>query len=151
MRGTGQQPGAALADVVMVDQYDPKSSLQIPGIVMHFQPTLSREPPAPHHLHLSKLGPETLLAIESVWNLIDISQRDLLLIDRSQAGVVIDGVYLLNLPGFSLRAIFSRPGTSSRSSNRGPLSARSEGGKIILGRRRATKSIAANCSATAVT
>ena len=108
MRGPGQQPGAALADVVMVDQYDPKSSLQIPRAcdADSFQPTLSQE----NHLRLTEPGPRTLLAIESVWNLFDISQRDLLLIDRNQAGVVIDGVYLLNLPGFSLRAVFSRPG-----------------------------------------
>jgi transcriptional regulator with XRE-family HTH domain len=107
MRGTGQQPGAALADVVMVDQYDPKSSLQIPVLVN--QIPFSRHY-LENHVRLSEPGPQTLLAIESVWNLIDISQRDLLLIDRKQATVTIDGVYLLNLPGFALRAMFSRPG-----------------------------------------
>lgn len=107
MRGVGQLPGAALADVVMVDQYDPKSSLQIPVIAA--QIPFSRHY-LENHLRLSEPGPRTLLAIESVWNLFDISPRDLLLIDRNQAAAVIDGVYLLNLPGFSLRAIFSRPG-----------------------------------------
>lgn len=107
MRGAGQLPGAALADVVMVDQYDPKSSLQIPVIAA--QIPFSRHY-LENQLRLTEPGPHTLLAIESVWNLFDISLGDLLLIDRNQAGVVIDGVYLLNFPGFALRAIFSRPG-----------------------------------------
>jgi len=106
MRGAGQQPGAALADVVMVDQYAPKSSLAIPVIVAQI-------PFSRHHLEsrlrLSDPEPQTLLAIESPWSLLDVSLDDLLLIDRRQADLQTDGVYLLNLPGFALRAIFNRP------------------------------------------
>ncbi len=107
MRGAGQQSGAALADVVMVDQYDPNWSLQIPNIV-------AQVPFSRHYLEkqlrLNEPNHETLLAIESVWSLSDIWPRDVLLVDRKQAGAVVDGVYLLHLPGFTLRAIICRTG-----------------------------------------
>ena len=106
MRGAGQFPGAALADVVMVDQYDPKSSLQIPVIV-------NQVPFSRHYLEsvlrLGEPNEETLLVIESAWELLEVSRRDLLLIDRNQAQLALDGIYLLNLLGFSPRAVFNRP------------------------------------------
>lgn len=111
IRGEGQLPGALLNDVVVVDQYDPKSSLQIPVLV-------SEIPFSRHYLenglHLTEPGRETLLAIESAWELFNISRHDLLLIDRNQAQVAVDGVYLLNLPGFSLRGVLRRPGGKLR-------------------------------------
>jgi Bacteriophage CI repressor helix-turn-helix domain len=106
MRGAGQLPGAALADVVMVDQYDPKSSLAMPVLVNQFP--LSRNY-LERNLQLSDPSPQSLLAIESVGSLFEVSRGDLLLIDRTQAGLTCDGVYLLDLPGFSLRGVFNRP------------------------------------------
>ncbi|MGH7843427.1 MAG: helix-turn-helix domain-containing protein [Candidatus Binataceae bacterium] len=105
MRGTGQLPGAALADVVMIDQHDPKWSLAIPSIV-------NRIPFSRHYLERNarpiELEPKSLLAIESLVDLLDIARGDLLLIDRKQAILARDGVYLLNLPGFALRGVFNR-------------------------------------------
>jgi transcriptional regulator with XRE-family HTH domain len=106
MRGAGQLPGAALADVVMVDQYDLKSSLAIPVLVK--QLPLSRTD-LERTLHLNDPNPQTLLAIESAWDLLEVSRGDLLLIDRTQAGLTVDGIYLLDFPGFSLRGVFNRP------------------------------------------
>jgi len=106
MRGAGQHPGAALADVVMVDQYDPKASLAIPVLVN--QVPFSRNY-LERTLRLNKPDHASLLAIESLWDIFDTMRGDLLLIDRKQANLVVDGVYLLNLPGFSLRGVFTRP------------------------------------------
>jgi hypothetical protein len=106
MRGAGQLPGAALADVVIVDQYDSQSSLAVPVIVN--QIPFSRHY-LEHKLHLSDPDYDLLLAIQSVADLLEISRGDLLLVDRKQAGLTFDGVYLFNLPGFSLRGVFSRP------------------------------------------
>jgi len=106
MRGAGQPSGAALADVVMVDQYDPKSSLAIPVLVN--QLPMSRNY-LERKLQLGDPSPQSLLAIESVWGLFEVSHGDLLLIDRTQAGLTVDGLYLLDLPGFSLRGVFNRP------------------------------------------
>lgn len=100
MRGDGQLPGAVLANVVMVDQYDANSLLvnEIPFSRRYLVGTLRlREP-----------GHKSLMAIESVWDLLDIVRGDLLLIDRDQASLTADGVYLLNLPGFSLRGVCTR-------------------------------------------
>jgi hypothetical protein len=106
IRGAGQLSGAALTDVVMVDQYDPKSSLAIPVLVK--QLPLSRTD-LECTLHLNKPSAQTLLAIESAWDLLEVSRGDLLLIDRTQASLTLDGVYLLDFPGFSLRGVFNRP------------------------------------------
>ncbi len=97
MRGAGQLPGAALADLVMVDQYDSKSLLvnEIPFSRRYLEGTL----------HLNEPSPKSLMAIESVWNLFDVVRGDLLLIDREQSTLDIDGVYLFNLPGFSLKGV----------------------------------------------
>jgi hypothetical protein len=100
MRGAGQLPGAVLADVVMVDQYDSKSLLvnELPLSRRYLEGTL----------HLSEPTHKSLMAIESVWDLSDISHGDLLLIDRNQANLTADGAYLFNLPGFALRGVFTR-------------------------------------------
>ena len=99
MRGAGQLPGAALADVVMVDQYDSKSLLvnEIPFSRRYLEGSL----------HLHEPTHKSLMAIESVWNLFNVVRGDLLLIDREQSTLDIDGVYLLNLPGFSLKGVFN--------------------------------------------
>lgn len=106
MRGVGQLPGAALADVIMVDEYDPKSSLLIPTLV-------NQLPFSRHYLEttlrLNQPSHDSLLAIQSAWNLLDLLRGDLLLIDRKQAGLTLDGVYLLALPGFVARGVFARP------------------------------------------
>jgi len=100
MRGAGQLPGAVLADVVMVDQYDSKSLLvnEIPLSRRYLEGTL----------HLSQPTHKSLMAIESVWDLLDIVHGDFLLIDRNQANLTADGAYLFNLPGFALRGVFTR-------------------------------------------
>ena len=99
MRGAGQLPGAALSDVVMVDQYDSKSLLvnEIPFSRRYLEGSL----------HLHEPTHKSLMAIESVWNLFDVVRGDLLLIDREQSTLDIDGVYLFNLPGFSLKGVFN--------------------------------------------
>ncbi len=105
MRGAGQLPGAVLADVVMVDQYDPKWSLAIPRLVNEIP--FSRRY-LESTLRLSEPTHKSLMAIESVWDLFDIVRGDLLLVDCNQAILTTDGVYLFNLPGFSLKGVFDR-------------------------------------------
>jgi transcriptional regulator with XRE-family HTH domain len=101
-RPTGILPGVELTDVIMVDQYQPGTSLNIPTIVGHI--------PFSRHLLERKRGLEdpshrTLLAIEATQNLAGIQRGDLVLIDRKQTGLIEDGVYLLNLPGLVLKEI----------------------------------------------
>jgi len=105
MRGAGQLPGAVLADVVMVDQYDPQWSLAIPRLVNEIP--FSRRY-LESTLHLDEPTHKSLIAIESVWDLFDTVRGDLLLIDRKQSTLAADGVYLFNLPGFSLKGVFNR-------------------------------------------
>jgi hypothetical protein len=106
MRGDGQQSGALLADVLMVDQHDPSASLVHPT-------TLNQIPFSRHYLErtlgISEPTWQSLLAMASPVDLLDITYGDLLLIDRRQAQLARDGVYLLSLPGFTLRGIFNRP------------------------------------------
>lgn len=105
MRGVAQPPGSALADVIMVDQYDPKSSLLIPTLV-------NQVPFGRNYLEaalgLDQPTHDSLLALSSVWQLFDVQHGDLLLIDCKQAGLTRDGLYLLTLPGFALRGVFGR-------------------------------------------
>jgi hypothetical protein len=101
-RPTGMLPGALLADVLMIDQYQPGTSLNIPMIVGQI--------PFSRHLLENKLGLQepthpTLLAIEARQNLRGIQRGDLVLVDRKQTGLIEDGVYLLNLPGLVLKEI----------------------------------------------
>jgi transcriptional regulator with XRE-family HTH domain len=101
-RPTGILPGVELTDVIMVDQYQPGTSLNIPTIVAHI--------PFSRHLLENKLGlqqptHETLLAIEATQNLCGTQRGDLVLVDRTQTGLIEDGVYLLNLPALGLKEI----------------------------------------------
>jgi hypothetical protein len=106
MRGTGQLPSAALADVVMIDQHDPKWLLAIPAIVK--QIPFSRHY-LEHKVHPFEPSPKSLMVVDSVVDLLEIARGDLLLVDRKQATLGVDGVYLLNLPEFTLRDVFNLP------------------------------------------
>ena len=102
-------PGNLLADVIMVDQYQPGTSLNIPMIVGQI--------PFSRHLLENKLGlkaptGETLLAIEACQNLCGIKRGDLVLVDCQRTGLIEDGVYLLNLPGLVLKEISVFPNNS---------------------------------------
>jgi len=88
--------------VVIVDQYQPGTSLNIPMIVGQI--------PFSRHLLENKLGLQesthrTLLAIEARQGLGGIQRGDLVLIDRKQTGLIEDGIYLLNRPGLVLKEI----------------------------------------------
>jgi hypothetical protein len=148
MRGADQLPGAALADVVMIDQHDPKWSLAIPAIVN--QIPLSRHY-LEHKVHPFEPSPESLMVIESVVDLLEIARGDLLLVDRKQATLGIDGVYLLNLPGFTLRGVFNRPQVISRLSNRAPPAVRARLRPMAIHAKRLwlhIRSTGASCSET---
>ncbi len=106
-RPTGMIPGALLADVVMVDQYQPGTSIEIPMIIGRI--------PFSRQLLENKLGlqeptHDTLIAIEATHNLAGIQRGDLVLIDRKQIGLIDDGLYLLKSPGLALREISVFPG-----------------------------------------
>jgi transcriptional regulator with XRE-family HTH domain len=102
MRPRGLLSGALLADIVMVYQYELGSSLKIPEPINQI--------PFSRHILETRLGlkqptSKSLLVVEAAGDLYRISRRDLVLIDRSQASLVRDGMYLLDLPGLALRAI----------------------------------------------
>lgn len=106
MRPPGMLPGAAFADILMVDQYELGTAQAMRIIVGHI--------PFSRHF-LEKRGikeptPETLLVVEAGSKLCGIKPGDLVLIDRSQANLARDGVYLLDLPGLELRGLFVFPG-----------------------------------------
>jgi transcriptional regulator with XRE-family HTH domain len=106
MRPPGFQPGAVLKDVLMVDQYELGTALAMEMVIGHI--------PFSRHflearLRLNEPSRETLLAVEAGWNLPPIVRGDLVLVDRKQATFARDGIYLLDLPGLELRAIFRRP------------------------------------------
>ena len=108
-RPTGMLPGSLLADVIMVDQYQPGTSLNMQMIVGQI--------PFSRHLLENRLGlqqatRETLLAIEASQNLCGIKRGDLVLVDRKQTGLIEDGVYLPNLPGLVLKEISVFPNNS---------------------------------------
>jgi transcriptional regulator with XRE-family HTH domain len=101
-RPVGILPGALLADVVLIDQYQPGSSMTIPMII--------GQVPFSRRLLENKLGlqeptQKTLLAIEARQNLGGIERGDLVLVDRLQTGLSEDGVYLFHLPGLALKQI----------------------------------------------
>jgi hypothetical protein len=106
MRPPGLQPGALLKDVVLVDQYELGTALSMKMIV-------GQVPFSRHlletRLHLQEPTHSTLLAIEAGSNLLAIARGDLVLVDRKQAILTRDGIYLLNFPGLELRGIFRRP------------------------------------------
>jgi transcriptional regulator with XRE-family HTH domain len=101
-RPTGIPTGASLMDVIMVDQYQSGTSLSLEMIVGQI-PFNRRE--LKNKLGLQEPTHETLLAIEARQNLSGLRRGDLVLIDREQAGLIEDGVYLFDLPGFALREI----------------------------------------------
>ena len=101
-RPVGIPSGATLADVIMVDQYRPGSSMTIPMIV--------GQVPFSRHLLENRLGlqqpsQKTLLAIEGRQSLSGIQRGDLVLVDRQQTALSEDGVYLFHLPGLVLKEI----------------------------------------------
>lgn len=107
MRPVGLQPGAFLKDVLMVDQYKLGTALsmqiiigQIPFSRNFLETRLCLEEPAN----------ATLLAVEAGGALLGIGRGDLVLIDRKQASLGRDGVYLLDFPGLELRGVFRRAG-----------------------------------------
>jgi len=106
MRPVGLLPGAVLADVLMVDQYELGTSLNM-SIVIGQTPFSRNFLEA--RLHLKEPTHETLLAVEAGSNLFDINRSDFVLIDRNQANLARDGVYLVDLPGMELRGIFRQP------------------------------------------
>lgn len=107
IRPAGLIPGAALADVLIVDQYEIGTSLNIPIII--------GQVPFSRHLLETKLRlkeptPDRLLAVEADRDLYEIARGDIVLIDRTQAQLARDGIYLLALPGITLRVIIRRVG-----------------------------------------
>jgi transcriptional regulator with XRE-family HTH domain len=107
MRPTGVLPGAAFADILMVDQYERGTALSMNVVIGRV--------PFSRHLLEKKLGlteptHKTLLVIEAAWDLYRIARGDLVLIDRSQATFPPDDVYLLDFPGMELRGLFACPG-----------------------------------------
>jgi hypothetical protein len=106
IRPRGFQSGALLQDIVMVFQYELGTSVRIPMIVS--QIPFSRKD-LESRLRLKEPTSETLLAVEAGSNLFAIARGDIVLIDRNQATLSRDGIYLLDLPGFELRALFRRP------------------------------------------
>jgi transcriptional regulator with XRE-family HTH domain len=107
IRPTGLIPGAALADVLMVDQYEIGTAMNMSVIV--------GQVPYSRHLLETKSGLkepklDTLLTVEADADLYHIARGDLVLIDRTQTRLARDGVYLLDLAGITLRAIIRRVG-----------------------------------------
>ena len=107
MRPTGVLPGAVFADILTVDQYERGTALSMEIVIGQI--------PFSRHFLEKKLGlkeptHKTLLAIEAGWDLYHIAPGDLVLIDRSQAHLPRDGVYLLDFPGIELRGLFTYPG-----------------------------------------
>jgi Helix-turn-helix len=102
MRPEGLISGASLANFVVVDQYEMGTALSMSVIVGHVP--FSRDFLA-SRLRLKDPDSDSLLAVEADANLLAISRGDLVLIDRNQKDLGRDGLYLLDLPGFVLRAI----------------------------------------------
>ena len=106
MRPPGLQPGAHLKDFLIVDQYELGTALSMEMVIG--QIPFSRNF-LESKLRLNEPTGKTLLAVEAGWNLSPIVRGDLVLIDRKQATLARDGIYLLDFPGLELRAIFRRP------------------------------------------
>ena len=100
------QPGAVLKDFLVVDQYELGAALNKEMMVA--QIPFSRNF-LETRLRLNEPTHASLLAVEAGSNLLAIERGDLVLIDRKQATLARDGIYLLDLPGIELRAIFRRP------------------------------------------
>jgi hypothetical protein len=107
MRPVGLQPGALLKDVLMVDQYKLGTALSAQLIIGQI--------PFSRNVLETRLGLEepanaTLLAVEAGGDLLGIRHGDQVLIDRKQASLGRDGIYLLDFPGLELRGVFRRAG-----------------------------------------
>jgi Helix-turn-helix len=109
IRPTGLIPGAAWADVLLVDQYEIGTALSMSIIVgqVPFSRHLLKT-----RLRLKEPSRNTLLTVEADLDLYDIRRGDIALIDRTQATLARDGIYLLDLPGITLRAIARRVGAT---------------------------------------
>ena len=107
MRPVGLTSGAHLKDVLMVDQYELGTALSMRSIVGHipFSRSLLES-----RLRIREPANATLLAVEAGWDLLGIGRGDLVLVDRKQASLGRDGVYLLDFPGLQLRGVFRRAG-----------------------------------------
>jgi transcriptional regulator with XRE-family HTH domain len=107
MRPTGVLSGAVFADILTVDQYER-------GTALAMEIVIGQIPFSRHFLEeklaLKEPTHKTLLAIEAGWDLYHIGRGDLVLIDRRQAHLPRDGVYLLDFPGIELRGLFAYPG-----------------------------------------
>jgi helix-turn-helix protein len=106
MRPAGMQPGALLKDFLIVDQYELGTALATEMVIG--QVPFSRDL-LEGKLRLNQPTGKTLLAVEAGSNLFSIVRGDLVLIDRKQATLARDGIFLLDLQGLELRAIFRRP------------------------------------------
>ena len=106
IRPAGLHSGAVLKDFLIVDQYQLGTALSMEMVIG--QAPFSR-PFLESKLRLHEPAGQTLLAVEAGGNLSPIARGDLVLIDRKQATLARDGIYLLDLPGLELRAIFRRP------------------------------------------
>ena len=106
MRPAGLLPGAVLANVLMVDQYELGTSLAAEMVIGQIPFSRSFLEGA---LGLKNSTRERLLVVEAGSNLFDINRRDLVLFDRGQASLGRDGIYLIDLPGIELRGIFLQP------------------------------------------
>jgi transcriptional regulator with XRE-family HTH domain len=106
MRPKGAPPGAVFADILMVDQYERGTALSMQVVIS--QVPFSRD--SLEKLGLTEPTHKTLLVIEAGWDLYRIARGDLVLIDRSQATLPPDDVYLLDFPGMELRGLFACPG-----------------------------------------
>jgi len=111
IRPAGLASGAALADVLMVDQYEIGTALRMEIIIgqvpfsRHFLET---------RLRLKEPTRDRLLTVEADSDLYHIARGDIVLVDRTQATLARDGIYLLDLPGITLRAIARRVGDTVR-------------------------------------
>ncbi|HEY6386267.1 MAG TPA: helix-turn-helix domain-containing protein [Candidatus Acidoferrum sp.] len=111
MRPAGLLPGALLADVLMVDQYELGTSL--PAEMVIGQTPFSRNF-LEARLQLKEPAHETMLVIEAGSDLFEVNRGDFVLIDRGQANLGRDGIYLVDLPGIELRGIFRHPNGTVR-------------------------------------
>ncbi len=104
IRPPGLISGAALSDIVMVCQYELGTALSMSMIIGHIPFSrwlLERK------LDLKDPTYDTLLVAQAGWDLYQISRGDLVLIDRNQRNLNRDGIYLFDLPGIALRAVFA--------------------------------------------
>ncbi len=102
IRPVGLVPGALMADIVMIDQYEIGTALNMQIVIGFF--------PFSRHFLESGLGltepsHKSLLVVEADATLFEIARRDLVLVDRDQKHLGRDGIYLLDLPGIVFRHI----------------------------------------------